>query len=486
MPIPRSPDAIADFDSASGMLRALARFLRGRASPALGVPGAEWKEPALGLLGAAVNALPDGLQRSFYINGGRSEAIRPSRLDGLDASRIARWAAEAYPRRRYPAVMIGSSNGAMVHLAAALGIPWLPQTILIPVRHPGRDGNDPARDMEWGRRHAHSLLEANPDLALHQMHDPNQDQLMSRRMSYFRVKWRRLPGPYLRFLDDRLEPGGTILLVECRLTWPTTRLGDRHTFQFGALGGLEPEEYRRDDPRIAAFLRRQGSDRRRWDAPPTDGESPEAEWGFDAHLRDDVIAFAERRGLRVRRVVFDRPEDLSPLVADLYRRLYADRGLASNRLMVESFVLLEPRWALRTGSVPFWTAFAVDPSARNLERYLDRVEPFDEIHATLFSHGVESVGVAPPDRWRPILDRAKRRRGFLGVDEAAFPRDFAAMVNFHRSIPRTIAARYPIPGPITLGRLDAFLAESGDRHRVRWLGPDQPRHEAPDRRVERG
>ena len=71
--------------------------------------------------------------------------------------------------------------------------------------------------------------------------------------------------------------------------------------------------------------------------------------------------FARERGYRVRRIVFEEPEHPSPLVADLYRRWYEERGLPANRLLIESFILLEPYWALRTGSVPFWTKFNMEP-----------------------------------------------------------------------------------------------------------------------------
>ena len=51
-----------------------------------------------------------------------------------------------YPSRRYPMALIGSSNGAAVHLAAAMGAPWLPQTFMVPVRNPSNDPDDPRRD----------------------------------------------------------------------------------------------------------------------------------------------------------------------------------------------------------------------------------------------------------------------------------------------------------------------------------------------------
>ena len=61
--------------------------------------------------------------------------------------------------------------------------------------------------MEWGRNPARALLEANPELVLHHMLDPNQDHLMSQRMSYFRLKRMRLGEVYERFLSENLEEG---------------------------------------------------------------------------------------------------------------------------------------------------------------------------------------------------------------------------------------------------------------------------------------
>jgi hypothetical protein len=80
----------------------------------------------------------------------------------------------------------------------------------------------------------------------------------------------------------------------------------------------------------------------RWQAPSADTDGPQAEWGFEPGLRDSTSAFAERHGYRVQRLVYDEPEDLSPLVADLCRWWYAERGLAGDRLVIDSFVLSGP------------------------------------------------------------------------------------------------------------------------------------------------
>jgi hypothetical protein len=423
-------------------------------------------------LATAVNALPRQVREQLYIWSGWAEAIPANRLGDVRAEEFSRWVVHAYPKRRYPAAMIGSSNGALVHVCAALGVPWLPQTFLIPVRRTGVHPDEPEQDLAWGRAHAGPLLAANPELQLHHMHDPNQDRLMIQRMTYFRVKRLRLGEAYTRFLEETLEPGATLFLVECGLSWPTTQVAERYIFQLGALGGATPEEFLRGSERVAAYLERYGSHRRRWDPPPPDGERPEAEWGFEPALREDVLRLAQRRGYRIRRIVFEEPEDPSPLVADLYRWWYGERGLPANRLLVESFIVMEPHWALRTGSAPFWMVFNMEPSLARVHRYLDAVEPFDEIYLMLFAHGVDSVGLASIEQWRSVLQRAGRRGSFVGVDEARFPRDFGVYARYSPELKKKLRARYPLPGPLASGQLERFLQQAGDRYQVRWI--DEP------------
>jgi len=104
-------------------------------------------------------------------------------------------------------------------------------------------------------------------------------------MAYFRVKRRRLGPAYERFLNDHLEPGGLIIVAECGKRWPVTHLGDRHLFQFGAVGGIPPAEYRDGSDRAADYLRRYRTGKAGWTAPPADGDAPEAEWGFERCAR---------------------------------------------------------------------------------------------------------------------------------------------------------------------------------------------------------
>lgn len=438
------PYFAASFDSATAMVQALASALHDEPFEAVGQP---WPVAAAA---RQVGRLPWPLRRQAYTWGGWTDAIPPFLLPTVSWERFGRWVTGRYPRRRYPAIAIGSSHGAVVHLCAALGIPWLPQTFLVPVRRRG-DPDDPVAARAFGARHADRLLDTEPDLQLHHMHDANQDRLMVRRLTYFRVKGRRLSDAYRRFVDERLAAGGTLLVVDCQERWPVSRLGPRHVFQHGAVGGLSPDEYEHGSDRVAAFLAAEDAGRRSW--PPTgpDDVAPEAEWGFEEALLADTVEYADRVGARVVRLSSDGVRALSPVVAGVYEQRWAELGVRDRCVLGESFMLLAPRWVLRRRAVPFWMAFPVEADADALARFL-AARDVDELHLLLFSHGVESAGSVPAGRWRELLDLA-RSGGFVGVDPERFPRDFGVLGRYHRALP-------PVedPPPPPLGLADALAA----------------------------
>jgi hypothetical protein len=407
-------EAVASFDSASAFFLALARALDGRDFPYLGQ--SRWK--ALPVRASVL--LPRSLRcRAYAIASGR-EGIAVDRLVDIDLDEVADWVARTYPDRRYPAVLVGSSNGALTHLAAACGVPWLPQTLLVPVRRRGADPADMPAALEFGTRHGPTLLAHNPRVELHHMQDANQDTLSGSQMAYFRVKWTSLPPAYQRFLDEWLEPGAPVVVVRDTSTWPVTRVGDRHVFQVGAQGGMTPEEYF-DAP----------------DVPAPDGTAAEAEWGFAEPLLDGLREAARRAGHPVVELRYGHPQDPAAAVADVLRSWTRRRGGAAQRLLVSSFVIHDPWRTIATGSVPFWTFFPVQSAARDLSDYLASTT-YDDVDVLLFSHGVESRGLADARTWQRIAEQARHRGRLLGVDPRTFPADFAVFARYTsalRSLP---------------------------------------------------
>ncbi|HEY9761493.1 MAG TPA: hypothetical protein V6D07_03150 [Trichocoleus sp.] len=458
------PSYVIGLDSATAALQATAQYLHGKELRSGGL------FPPLSVsFSRALSHLPNRVVESISTWSGWLDASFPWILDGVRAETMSRWVVNQYPKRAYPGAMIGSSNGAAVHLCAALGIPWLPQTLLICLRH-FVDRDDPQQELAWAKEPTRRLLQHNPELWNYQMHDANQDRLKVGHVTYFRVKRTRLGEQYKQFLLQTLEPGATLFLLECEYKWWATQAGERHSFQFGGKGKLTPTDYFQPSPQIAQFLQERGSKHRQWNPPAADGWWPESEWGFDPALREDVEAFAREHGFQVRRICFNDPQDLSPWVADLYRWWYQQRGMPSDRLFVESFVYLQPWWALKLGLVPYWSVFNDRNSLELLNGYLESTQPFDEIYMNLFSNGLEAVGIATIEEWRTVLEHACKQGSFIGVDEQKYPRDGASFIRHYTEM-KNLKGRYPLPDSLRLDQLETFLKQAPNCYGVQWCDP---------------
>lgn len=453
-----------NFDSSSGLVKALAYSLHGKSFAGVGTI------PNSILLGKILNFIPAKLQKNAYVYGSAKGAKDPDNLGKVESNQFSEWVSGLFPKQKYPAIFIGSSNGPVVHLAAAMGVPWLPQTFLIPVKTPDSLGVDePIKRMEWGRGAASELLKNNPDLQLHHMMDPNQDRPMLKRTSYFRVKQISLTNAYENFILENLNDDGTLFIVNCRKRNPVTKVDERHYFQFGGLGGTTIEEYLNGSDGVKEFLKKVGSKFDKWDCPRPTGEMPESEWGFEPTLQDDVLELAKKHRFKVKSIIFDEPETLSPLVANLYRFWYRERGIADNQLLIGTFFLMDPYWTLKTGSVPYWLAFNGKPSAEYLKEYLDKSEAFENIYMLPFSHGIDGMGLASEEYLRSLLSRAQKRGEFIGAEPGKYPYDFGIYARFEKDLQKKIHSRVPQDEKLTIGQLEKFLQQANDMYEVEWM-----------------
>jgi hypothetical protein len=424
-----APDrVVASFDSATVLRAANVAALKGRTFPYLG---------ASRLAGAAVRVgaqLPWRVLRRVYAQIGASEGIRPDQLGRVDLQAVARLLTEDYPRRRYPAVMIGSSNGALLHLAAAMQVPWLPGTVLLPVKRKG-DPQRPVDAMRFGQSVAAKLLDRNQEVVLHHMHDQVQDQLMVSRMTYFRIKWRRLPEPYSQFLGAALSPGAPVILVEDESAWPVVRLGERHVFQAGAQGGIDPQGYLHKPH-----------------TPAPNDRAPEAEWGADPGFGEAVTSWAVAQGHPLVRVHFQGPQAPAHAVATVLRAWSAERGAAENTLLVPSFALLDPWRTINAGIVPFWAFFSVQRAVQALDDHLARSASYSDVYVLPFQHGVDSEGIATPAAWAATIRRHGATPHFVGLDLDRFPHDIGLLGRYGSALNALPAAREPwSPLEVTAG-----------------------------------
>jgi len=427
-------DSVALFDSATALLAAVSSALRGERFPHLGNPG--WAGRAVRVGGR----LPWPVLKQIYTRIGAAEGVDPNRLGDVDLAAVARWVADHYPRRPYPGVVVGSSNGAVAHLAAAVGLPLLPGTVLVPVKRVG-DPERPIEAMRFGERHAPALLRRNPGVILHHMHDQEQDSLMVARMTYFRMKWQRLPAAYEQFLSQLLAPAAPVILLDDRSSWPVARIGDRHVFQPGAQGGLTPENY----------LNRPHT-------PATDDHAPEAEWGADPSFNAAVRDWCRRSGRRLVTLTLPGPQHAAHPVATVLRDWNRARRERTDQLLVPTFVVGDPWLTINTASVPFWAYFSVQPALAALEDHLARSDPYAVVRLLLFQHGTDSTGIARPADWAEVITAHGARPDFLGLDTTKFPHDIGFLGRYGPALDRLERARYlwsALPMDDALAGLDA-------------------------------
>lgn len=457
---------LTDLDPAVAMVRALGGFLRGRDHRGLPVG------PGSARLADLPPAPSERGRRRARTPRGHPQGVPLDQVRRVSTTDLDRWVVRQYGPGPHPAVVVGAPSGAALHLAAALRAPFLPQTLPLSLRDDTGRPDEPAEVLAAIAPSARLVAARNPDLTVHHLHDPAQDRLLLAHTAQLRLKKHRLGPVYERFLEQCLAPDATLVELDCTHRWRTHTTGTRTCFQFGSLGGLTEEEYHLGGPRITRCPSDQGAPRDHWRPPAPDTRRPEAAWGYDPALGEDLRRTADALGYPLRRLVYPDPQDLSPFVADLYRWWYRRRGLPGDRLLGQTSAPWDPLWTLRLGAVPFWLLCHLEPSHQALAAYLADGEPFDvvqlDLSLHLCSHDPCPPGVVPVAQWRELAAfRARRVGETVGVDERAHPADAGSAPRVPPAL-RALPPRHSLPAPLPVSAVDAFWAQAPRRYRARW------------------
>jgi hypothetical protein len=245
-------------------------------------------------------------------------------VDGVDAEAVAEWSVGQYEDSAYPAVVLGSPHGAAVHLAVAIGAPWLPTSFPVTLAGAHRMFVTADDVVEQGQLAGREILSRNSGVDVRQVHDPMRHGARYAGDLVFHLRWRRLPGPYLRFLRQRLRPGGAIILITDDGTCRDHAEGPVTT-QFGSMSdGLTWPQYRDSVtiwlPDLLAYV-----DHHAWQ--PADAEN-----ATQPGLERDLRGHGEQAGHPVVTIGYDEPSSLSAAVADCTRQWLRAHDKTGNRL----------------------------------------------------------------------------------------------------------------------------------------------------------
>lgn len=437
---------VASGSTARILLAATVRALRGDDCADLGRAGAF----------ARLSGAPEPVRRTAAVRTAGRLALTPARVAEVNAERVAAWIADQYPARRWPGVVLGSPHGSAVHLAVALGVPWLPATFEMTVRWPRGTVDRPAAALDHGAAVAGRLLAGNPGVHVRQVHCPASRGAAAGAMVSLAVRWCALPGAYTRFLAERLEPGAPVLLLHDGRTWPVLDEGRGHSFQVGSpASGLDPVDFHPDAHALRQVLRFVGGDGADWVPPDVSCPQAYAEHGVEPGFEHDLRTWTARRGHRLHRVLVPQPDVLSAATADVYRHWLRRAGKTGNRLVVECGRLLDPWQVIRAGLVPYWCENAARRRVEGAEWWLAGCEPFSSVDVLPEPPGVRSPGLAGLPQWLAVAAFGRRRRALDRGSARGYP---VSRVPTRRATEVLRNQPYDLPVPPPLGMAEALTA----------------------------
>ncbi|WP_234359285.1 MULTISPECIES: hypothetical protein [unclassified Plantactinospora] len=445
------PDRIVSAESTGRVLLAVAsRAVRGQDCADLGY------HPLLSRFRGA----PEAVRRSALARAATRTALTAEQAGALDADRVARWMVEHYPPRWYPGVVIGSPHGGAVHLATAMGVPWLPAGFEVSVQWPEGRVDRPGEASAYGGRVAARVIAGNPGVRVRQVHDPAGRGVLAGSTVSLVVRWDRLPEAYREFLGSRLAPGAPVLLLRDVRTWPVVDAGDGHSFQLGGpVSGLEPADFRAGSELLGQVLRGAGGDGASWDAPEG-GRPGYAEQGVEPGFETSLLDWVRGAGSPLHRVLFPGPDALSAAAADVYRSWLRGAGKSGDRCVVECGRLIDPWQVVRAGLVPYWCENATARSVAGAEWWLAGSAPFSSLDVLPEPPGLRSPALAGLPQWLAVASFGRRRRAVDRVAARGYP--VTSVATRHATeVLRNQPYDLPAPAPLRVVEALAGLRASG-------------------------
>jgi hypothetical protein len=371
--------------------------------------------------------------------------IDPSWASRITTDDLASWAISHYQNLEGPwdAVIIGVPNGGIVHLAMALGVPFLPQNFLTSYRHAPIAPDNVKNYQDYGAGIAKQVIAHNHDLAVINHYDPLHDRIRIKYVNHIRYKLLDLPKAYQSFIHDNVRRGGIIFFSDCRYSWPMYFIDERQWFQVGGLGGVRPREFIQGHPEIADMQRRA-------DANPLGHwgltgrmafEMPESEWGMMPPLREITRRFAHESEYRFEALDGAHPQDFSRMAFSVWQKNFKRAGIVPQGVLIETLTQIAPLAPRAGGLLPLWLPGNSEDSLIFLHK-MRRKFPDDKPVLWLpMPNFTEPFDLVPWERWLEILDGLEVHA--LGMHQHQYPTDARAVYRGHNALMQWLDA-HPI------------------------------------------
>ncbi len=372
--------------------------------------------------------------------------VDPSWADHITSEDLASWAVSRYENARGPwdAIIIGAPNGGIVHLAMALGVPFLSQNFLSSYRQAPIAPDDVKAYQRYGEEIAKPIIAHNTDLAVINHYDPLHDRIRVKYVNHIRYKLLELPRVYRGFIHDNIRRGGTIFFSDCRYPWPMYFIDERHWFQVGGLGGVRPREFIQGRPEIADLQRKAGANPLgHWGLTGRMAfEMPESEWGMMPPFREVTQRFAKENEYRFEALDGAHPQDFSQMACRVWQKILERAGIPPQGVLIETLTQIVPLAPLVGGLLPLWLPGNSEDSLAFL-RKMQKILPDDKPILWLpMPNFTEPFDLVSWERWVEVMEGANRQQPVniqvLGMSGSGsgqwYPTDARAVYRGHNAL----------------------------------------------------
>jgi hypothetical protein len=392
-------------------------------------------------LAHAMNLLPAAARIRAIDMVSASMGYPPSEFAKIDPPESASWVTSGYVKDKYPGCILGAPGLAVSFLSGLTGFPFLPQPLLYNARFDIKP-DDSRACLDAGRKLAEPLLAKYRDVEAIIHFDPVHDRFLISRVVFIRLKYLSIPKAYFDFIRERVDPNGTIILIDCKYPWPIAEVSDRLFFQLGGLGDIPARDYLNETPELVRYREQWGAtNNASWKIDAEFVDRPESEWGSTGAFLDDAESLSKSSGLNVVRFRHSHPIELSKAVFNLYEKC-RNPEIKSADVYIATFTHTDPRLPLVTGAIPLWLPFITRDNLRFAEEILvdwdkrtklpsDKRRLFMTLHPSFCS---------PPDLL--TLDEWQRLRKYLndfrllGINPSKYPSDIASYVSMYPAVVR--------------------------------------------------
>jgi hypothetical protein len=418
---------VENFDSGTRVVREVAEALTGNGKSIL-----ECYPFGSRLFLSLVSLLPEPARFAAMEWGMRlSVGNSPKKLEGFDVNSLPGWCVGQYPAtdRGYEAIVIGSPNGGIAHLAALLHAPFLTTSFGLTFRHPPMDADDLASYHKTGKALTETFLTQSEDESFEVIshYDAFHDRSLVKFVNFIRIKLLALPKSYQEFILKNLASGGTLVLVNCSYSWPQYKIAERFFLQVGGLGGINPEEYMKQWPLDLPIETRR-----------------ESEWGCPKAFAEAVKGFADQHGLEVLELQFEHPQKYSLLAYNAY---LASDSCRQDEVLFDCFNHQNPRTNIETGIPALWLPFNTEDDLSFAQEFLQG-RMFDRIYFTLLPSFARSPDTTQLNDWIELLSQHGTLE-LLGVNPRTFPADPLAPFRSANRM-KALRERYRLSSPLKL------------------------------------